>query len=64
MSSCGKMGNMTERKEYTLKLKINDRHLSKVVIDQHYQLKHPDINDDLILELVKTINNTNWPIEE
>jgi len=55
---------MTKRKEYPLEVTINNRKLSRVVIDQHYQLNHPDMNDDLILELVKTINCRSFPIEE
>lgn len=54
---------MTERKEYLLEITINNRNLSKVVIDQHYQLKHPDMSDDLILKLVKSINKEIFEIE-
>lgn len=45
------------RREYQLHLKINGRSLSKVIIDSHYELKHSnEINDALILELVKRLN--------
>lgn len=54
---------MTVRKEYFLKITINNRNLSRVVIDQHYQLKHPEMSDDLILELVKSINKEIFEIE-
>ena len=55
---------MTKRKEYPLEVTINNRKISRVVIDQHYQLNHPEMNDDLILELVKTIDNRTFPVEE
>ena len=42
-----------ERKTYTLKLEVNGYCFQKVEISQHYQKKHPDITDELILELLK-----------
>ena len=54
---------MSERKEYPLSITINNRQLSRVVIDQHYQIGHPEMSDDLIIELVKTIDNGIFPIE-
>jgi hypothetical protein len=45
---------MDDRTEYPLEITINNRKLSRVVIDQHYQIKHPEMNDELIIELVKT----------
>lgn len=54
---------MSERKEYPLNITINNRKLSSVVIDQHYQVNHPEMNDDLIIELIKTIDNGIFPIE-
>ena len=54
---------MPKRNEYSLKLKINNRILSRVVIDQHYQVKHPEMNDELILELVSSLNEGNFVIE-
>ena len=44
---------MTGRRAYVLNLRINGRQINKVVMDPHYQAKHPDISDALILELVK-----------
>ena len=32
-------------------MEINNRRFSRVIIDQHYQLNHPEMNDHLILEL-------------
>ena len=55
---------MSKRNEYPLKLEINGRLISKIIIDQHYQLKHREINDDLILRLVVKLNGGIFPIEE
>ncbi len=63
MSSCGVFFVMFDRNEYSLKLKINNRELNRVIIDQHYQLKHSEMNDDLILELVKELDEGNLVIE-
>jgi hypothetical protein len=54
---------MADKKEYPLKITINKRLILKVVIDQHYRLNHPEMNDELILELVKTQDQRNLPIE-
>lgn len=42
-----------EKKTYPLKLEVNGYHFPEVDISQHYQEKHPDITDELILELLK-----------
>jgi len=54
---------VAQRAEYPLKLLINGKHLSRVIIDQHYKSKHPDITDELILKLVKTLNNGDFEID-
>lgn len=52
------------RPEYPLKLTINSRKLSRVVIDQHYRERHSEsITDQLILELVRELDGRNFPIE-
>ena len=38
---------------YPLKLEVNGYQLSEVVISHHYQAKHTDITDELILELLR-----------
>ncbi len=46
------------RNSYDVILYVNGRRFSKIVIDQHYQLKHhKSITDELIIELVFTLNN-------
>ncbi len=45
------------RREYQVNIVINDQRFSKLIIDPHYQEKHSDyMTDDLILELVKTLD--------
>ncbi len=53
------------RPEYALKITINGRNLNRVVIDQHYRLKHGDsMNDEIILDLVKTLDGKKFPPEK
>lgn len=40
---------MSERRRYTMRLVVNGRQINEVIIDPHYESKHPDINDALIL---------------
>lgn len=56
---------MTKRPEYPLEITINGRDLNRVVIDQHYRLKHGDsMNDEIILELIKTLDGKKFPPEK
>lgn len=52
-----------ERPEYLLQLTINERQVSRILIDQHYREKHDDLNDLLILELVKKLDRQSFPVE-
>lgn len=38
--------------EYPLKLTVNGRSVTRVLIDQHYKVKHPELSDPVILDLV------------
>jgi hypothetical protein len=43
------------RREYNISITVNEVLISKVIIDPHYEEKHAEsINDEIILELVKT----------
>jgi hypothetical protein len=45
------------QREYMLRLTVNSRKLSRVLIDSHYEIKHSgSINDAIVLELVKKLN--------
>ena len=44
------------REEYKLELRFNGRVISRLIIDQHYKIAHPEISDELILELVKMLD--------
>jgi hypothetical protein len=54
---------VSRRPEYPLKITINGRNLSRVVIDQHYRLKHGEMDDQIILELLKTLDGRKFPPE-
>jgi hypothetical protein len=47
------------KKIYQLNLEVNGYQFSEVVISQHYQQKHSDITDKLILELLKLFVDKN-----
>jgi hypothetical protein len=47
---------MKDRREYALSILFNKRIFTCVIIDPHYEEKHPDINDELILSLVRELN--------
>lgn len=38
---------------YPLKLEVNSYQFSEIIISHHYQEKHADITDELILELLE-----------
>ncbi len=45
------------RREYNISIMVNEVLISKVIIDPHYEEKHAEsINDEIILELVKTLD--------
>ena len=52
---------MVRRREYKIEpITVNRASINKVIIDPHYEEKHSEhINDDLILRLVKKLNNRN-----
>ena len=55
---------MEKRRSYALNLVVNGRQIAEVVIDPHYEVKHPDITDDLILELVIGLDGKEFQPEE
>jgi hypothetical protein len=55
---------MSERLEYQLQLTVNKQTVYRVIIDQHYKAKHPEVTDEIILELVKELDDGNFPVED
>lgn len=55
---------MWGRSEYKLSITLNKRKYTHVLIDQHYRLKHKELSDEIILELVKAINFEILHVEE
>jgi hypothetical protein len=57
-----KYGNLAcntsmNRREYNISIMVNAVLISKVIINPHYEEKHAEsINDEIILELVKTLD--------
>lgn len=54
---------MADRTEYTVSILINGRQLNRVIIDQHYRIKHPEMDDPLILKLVSEVSGGFFNIE-
>lgn len=48
------MMNLMQR-EYIIRHVVNGRKLKRVLIDSHYEKRHPDMNDNIILGLVKVL---------
>lgn len=45
------------RREYNISIVVNDKRISKVIIDPHFETKHAaSITDEVILDLVKTLD--------
>ncbi len=45
------------RREYGISIVVNHRRITKVIIDPHYEERHSEsISDEIILELVKTLD--------
>jgi hypothetical protein len=55
---------MRKRRRYAVSLVVNGRPIHEVVIDPHYEIKHPDINDALILELLRGLDGKEFQPEE
>lgn len=54
---------MADRKQYFLQIRINGRDLTRVIIDQHYKQNHPDVTDEIILDLLRSVDREDFPIE-
>jgi hypothetical protein len=49
-----------KRREYPLRIVVNGVHITKVIISPHYEENHAEsITDQIILELVKSLNGLN-----
>ena len=52
------------RREYPIRLTINDRLIVRVVIDPHYELKHGrSVSDAVILDLVRMLSGSSFEPE-
>ena len=52
------------RRTYKIDLTVNGIRIIEVVIDPHYEKKHREINDTLILELVHKLDGKEFAPEE
>ena len=55
---------MAEKRDYPIFIKVNGLSINKVIIDDHYQVKHSEsIDDNLIIELVKLLDGQTFTPE-
>ncbi len=48
---------MSERRDYQISITVNNRAVTRVVIDPHYEVKHADsVDDEIILSLVNMLD--------
>ena len=55
---------MSQRRSHAVNMVVNGRKINEVVIDPHYESRHSDIDDALILELVENLNRQEFLAEE
>ncbi len=55
---------MSQRRSYTVSMVVNGRNINEVVIDPHYESRHSDIDDVLILELVRYLDGREFVAED
>ena len=51
------------RRSYDVDIVVNGRHINEVIIDSHYEKKHPDVTDEIICRLVQTLNGKEFAHE-
>lgn len=55
---------MKERRDYPISIKVNGLSINRVIIDEHYKVKHYEsIDDHLIVELVKLLDGQTFTPE-
>ncbi len=48
---------MSKRRDYQISITVNNRAVTRVVIDPHYEVKHTDsVDDEIILSLVNMLD--------
>lgn len=54
-----------QRREYGIRITVNGRKISKVIIDPHYEARHSaSIDDQLILRLVRQLDGRFFETED
>lgn len=54
-----------KRREYEVGIVVNEKRISKVVIDSHYEEKHAEsISDEVILKLVRDLDGREFEPED
>lgn len=45
-----------KRVRYTISITFMGEEIDEIIIDQHYRLKHPEVNDRIVIELAKKLD--------
>jgi hypothetical protein len=54
-----------KRREYDISIIVNQKRISKVIIDPHYEEKHAEsISDEIIIRLVKDLDGREFEPDE
>ncbi len=48
------------RRSYDIDIVVNGQHINEVIIDAHYEKKHPDLTDEIIYRLVQTLDGLEY----
>ena len=51
------------RRSYNVDIVVNGRHINEVIIDPHYEKKHPDVTDEIICSLVRALDGKEFAHE-
>jgi hypothetical protein len=51
------------RRSYEVDIVVNGCHINEVIIDSHYEKKHPDVTDEIICRLVRTLHGNEYSPE-
>lgn len=54
-----------ERREFDIKIRVNGRQVTKLIIDPHYEIKHSaSVTDDIIVRLVELLDGGTYPTHD
>jgi len=49
-----------DRREYDINIMVNKVNIQKLIVSAHYEENHPDITDEVIIELVRQLDGEEY----